>query len=48
VPNITAAFPSTSAGFSDGEAIIFGPGVKGVATPVARVGINEWPNLKAR
>jgi phosphohistidine phosphatase SixA len=48
MPNITAAFPSASVRFSDGEAIIFGPAAKGVATPIARIKINEWPNLKAR
>jgi phosphohistidine phosphatase SixA len=48
MPNIAAAFPAESVGFSDGEAIIFGPGVKGIATPLARVKINEWPKLTAR
>src|SRR5215831_19193365 len=45
LPNINRAFPESSSGLSDGEALIFSPDGKGGATVVARVKIEEWPRL---
>jgi phosphohistidine phosphatase SixA len=45
-PNITRAFPQSSSGLADGEALIFAPDGKGGATLVARVQIEEWPGLQ--
>lgn len=45
-PNVRDAFPSLAAGMSDGEAFVFGPDGEGGATLVARVKIDEWPQLK--
>ena len=45
-PNITAAFPQSSAGLADGEALIFGPDGKGGAAVLARVKIEEWPTMR--
>jgi phosphohistidine phosphatase SixA len=45
LPNISRAFPESSSGLSDGEALIFLPDGKGGATVVARVMIEEWPRL---
>jgi phosphohistidine phosphatase SixA len=47
-PNISRAFPETSAGLADGEALIFSPDGKGGATFVARVKIDEWSRLGSR
>ena len=44
-PNVTAAFPQSSAGLADGEALVFGPDGKGGAAVVARVKIEEWPTM---
>jgi len=44
-PNISRAFPESSAGLSEGEALIFSPDGKGGATVVARIKIEEWPRL---
>ena len=45
-PNITRAFPDSSKGIGDGEALVFGPDGKGGATLLARVKIEEWPKLQ--
>jgi phosphohistidine phosphatase SixA len=45
-PNLARAFPQWAAGLGDGEALIFGPNGKGGATLVARVKIDEWPQLQ--
>jgi len=45
LPNISRAFPESSSGLADGEALIFSPDGKGGATVVARVKIEEWPRL---
>ena len=45
LPNISRAFPESSAGLADGEALIFSPDGKGGATVVARIKIEEWPKL---
>jgi phosphohistidine phosphatase SixA len=44
-PNISRAFPESSSGLSEGEALIFSPDGKGGATVVARVKIDDWPRL---
>jgi phosphohistidine phosphatase SixA len=41
MPNMSRAFPESTSGLGDGEALIFGP--KGV---VARVKIDDWGKLK--
>lgn len=46
LPNISKAFPDLMPPPGDGEAIVFGPDGKGGATVVARIRIDEWPNLK--
>ena len=45
LPNISRAFPESSSGLADGEALIFSPDGKGGATVVARIKIDEWPRL---
>jgi|SRR5579871_242000 len=45
-PNISRAFPQSSSGLADGEALIFGPDGKGGATLVARVKIEDWPGMR--
>ena len=45
-PNITRAFPDSSKGIGDGEALVFGPDGKGGATLIARVKIEDWPKLE--
>jgi phosphohistidine phosphatase SixA len=44
-PNIARAFPASSGGLTDGEALIFKPDGKGGAAVVARVKIDDWPRL---
>ncbi len=44
-PNITRAFPDNSKGIGDGEALVFGSDGKGGAMLIARVKIEEWPQL---
>jgi phosphohistidine phosphatase SixA len=44
-PNLSRAFPQWTAGLADGEALIFGPGGKDSVNLVARVKIEEWPQL---
>jgi phosphohistidine phosphatase SixA len=44
-PNIARAFPDAAAGLSDGEALIFRPDGKGGASLLARVKIDQWPQL---
>lgn len=46
-PNIVAAFPDLMPPPDVGEAIIFGPDGKGGAMVVARVKIDEWPEMKS-
>ena len=41
MPNMSRAFPESTSGLADGEALVFGP--SGV---VARVKIEDWPKLK--
>jgi len=45
MPNLTRAFPQAT-GVADGEALIFHPDGKGGAPLVARIKIEEWPNLR--
>lgn len=45
MPNLTRAFPQITA-VADGEALIFHPDGKGGAPLVARIKIEEWPNLR--
>ena len=45
-PNITRAFPQSSAGLADGEALIFGSGGNGGAALIARIKIEEWPGMR--
>jgi phosphohistidine phosphatase SixA len=45
-PNMTGAFPKLAAGVADGEALIFGSDGKGGATLVARIKIEEWPQMR--
>jgi phosphohistidine phosphatase SixA len=45
-PNIAGAFPESSAGLSDGEALVFAPDGAGHATLVARIKIDQWPELQ--
>jgi phosphohistidine phosphatase SixA len=45
LPNMSRAFPEFTQNLKDGEALIFGPDGKGVATLVARVKIEEWPRM---
>lgn len=44
-PNMSAAFPESTSGLADGEALVFGPDGKGGSAVVARVKIEEWPKL---
>jgi phosphohistidine phosphatase SixA len=44
-PNMTRAFPEFTRNLADGEALIFGPDGKGGAALVARVKIEEWPQM---
>jgi phosphohistidine phosphatase SixA len=46
-PNINRAFPQSSDGLADGEALIFAPDGKGGAAVVARIKIEEWSRLGA-
>jgi phosphohistidine phosphatase SixA len=43
--NIAPAFPDDSKGIAEGEAMVFKPDGKGGAELVARVKIEEWPQL---
>ncbi len=45
MPNIVAAFGQAASGAADGETFVFRPGGKGSAELVARVKIEEWPEL---
>jgi len=45
-PNLTGAFPQMAAGVADGEALVFGPDGKGGAALVARIKIEEWPEMR--
>ncbi len=45
MPNITAAFPDETAGLKDGETLVFKPDGHGHASLVARVAIEEWPQM---
>lgn len=44
-PNISEAFPTEGADLADGEALIFHPGGQGGSSLVARVKIQDWPQL---
>jgi len=44
-PNMTRAFPQWSTGLADGEALILGPDGNGRAALIARVKIEQWPEL---
>jgi phosphohistidine phosphatase SixA len=45
LPNITAAFPEWARGLSDGEALVIQPHGADGATLVARIKIEDWPQL---
>ena len=47
LPNISRAFPDSSAGLADGEALIFAPDGRGGAKLVSRVKIEEWTRMTA-
>jgi hypothetical protein len=42
---MAAAFPQWTAGLGDGETLVFGADGSGGATMVARIKIDEWPEL---
>jgi hypothetical protein len=44
-PNMSAAFPQWTAGLADGETLVLGPDGNGGATLVARIKIEQWPQL---
>jgi phosphohistidine phosphatase SixA len=46
-PNIREAFPTEGADLADGEALIFRPDGHGGASLVARMRIQDWPQLAA-
>jgi phosphohistidine phosphatase SixA len=46
MPNLQRAFPQSTSGVADGEALVFGPDAKGISTVVARVKIEEWPGMR--
>jgi phosphohistidine phosphatase SixA len=46
LPNIRGAFPELS-DVADGEAVVFGPDGKGGAAVVARVKVEDWPQMRA-
>lgn len=48
MPNIVAAFGQAANGAADGETFVFRPDGKGGAELVARVKIEEWPELAAQ
>jgi phosphohistidine phosphatase SixA len=48
LPNIREAFAADAAGLGDGAALVFHPDGHGGAQLVARVPIEEWPQLAAR
>jgi len=45
-PNMTHAFPQSTSGLADGEALVFGSDAKGGATLIARIKIEEWPQMR--
>ena len=45
MPNLARAFPAFGA-VADGETVIVRPDGKGGATPIGRVGIDDWPRLR--
>ena len=45
-PNMSRAFPQSTSGLADGEALVFGSDGKGRTTLIARVKIEEWPKLR--
>jgi phosphohistidine phosphatase SixA len=47
-PNLTEAFPNEAKGVADGEALILKPDGRGGVTLLARVHIEDWPQLDAR
>ena|SRR5690554_3275035 len=44
-PNMSGAFSEHSAGMGEGEALVFDPNGNGEAVMVARIRIDEWPDL---
>ena len=46
LPNIARAFPQLATGLADGEALAFGSDGKGGTTLVARIKIEEWPEIR--
>ncbi|MEO6377012.1 MAG: histidine phosphatase family protein [Caulobacteraceae bacterium] len=46
-PNISSAFSQDASNLADGEALVFRPDGKGAATLVARIKIEQWPELAA-
>jgi len=44
-PNMSAAFPQWTAGLADGEMLVLGPDGRGGVALVARVKIEQWPQL---
>ena len=42
---MAGAFPQSTAGLAEGEALVFGSDGKGGAALVARVEIEEWPAM---
>jgi phosphohistidine phosphatase SixA len=44
--HISGAFPQWTAGFVEGEALVFGPDGKGGSVLVSRLKIEEWPALR--
>ena len=46
VPNVSAAFPDVMPAVVEGEALVFGADGKGGVRIVARIKIDEWPDLR--
>lgn len=45
MPNMSGAFPQSTVGLADGEALVFSPDGKGGASMIARIKIEDWPKL---
>jgi phosphohistidine phosphatase SixA len=47
-PNVNEAFAKEAEGLADGEALVFRPDGQGGAPVIARIKIEEWPQLAAQ
>jgi phosphohistidine phosphatase SixA len=48
LPNMSGAFPQSTAGLEDGETLVFGSDGRGGTTVVARIKIEQWSSLQRR